>query len=364
MIKAIHFILRKFYHLFANDKKEGYRFAFLVHPRGLGDIHQKYPFARVFPDWFVKKIFWMIGPVVIGKIHGLKNKEGEKINGDIIAVPLVAKDMLVDRKRSARAVEKAICLAEKRGAKIVGLGSLTSVVVHGGIDVANRANAKITNGNALTSYMAHEGIRMICKKRGLDVAHSKVAIVGATGSIGSAVAKLLIRDDGVCNEILLGRTAEHLERLKKEMREDFPAANSHIATDIGEIKEADVVVVATSADGAIIKESDLKKNAIVYDVTQPQNVPASIIEERPDVVVVDGAISKLPEGVWYTVNMKLARGESFSCLAETMILALEKYDRDFCIGHATLSQVDIIADLALKYGFERAPLRSWGKIIQ
>jgi predicted amino acid dehydrogenase len=342
---------------------DDYRFAFLVHPRGFTDIYTTFPFTHFLPKWIIRKCFLLIGPLVIGKVFGLKTKEGKMIKGEIIVVPMTARDMMADKKRAAREVERSLRFAAKRGAKMVGLGSLTSPVVGGGVDVIGKFDTKITNGNALTAFMAYEGVRIACEKKGIDMTKAQFAIVGATGSTGSAVLKLLIRDGLVKNEILVGRTPEHLENAAKELRASFPNINVRETTDIHEIINADVVVVATSAEGAIIKAADLKKNAIVYDVTQPQNVPQSIIGERPDVVVVDGAISKLPEGVGYTVNMGLARGESFSCLAETMILAQEKYNEDFSVGRVTLQNIDIISRLAEKYGFKRAPLRSWGKII-
>jgi predicted amino acid dehydrogenase len=322
-----------------------------------------YPITRYFPRWVIRKLFLLIGPIVVGKVKGLKTKDGEPIKGDIIVVPMVARDMMADKKKAALEVERSIRFAVKRGARMVGLGALTSPVVGGGVDVAGKFNTKITNGNALTAFMAYEGIRIICKRRGVDMKTAQFAIVGATGSTGSAISKMLLRDAGASHEILIGRTPEHLESIKKELNISFPSAEIKITTDITELKKADVVVVATSAEGAIIKSGDLKENAIIYDVTQPQNVPPSIVEERPDIVVVDGAISKLPEGVSYTVNMGPVSGESFSCLAETMVLAQEKYDEDFSVGRVAIQNIDTISRLAEKNGFTRAPLRSWGKII-
>jgi predicted amino acid dehydrogenase len=340
-----------------------HHFAFLVHPRGFEDIYIKYPIARYVSKYFVRRILLTIGPIVVGKVYGLKTLDGTSVKGEIITVPMTARDMLADRSRAALEVARAIELAEKHGATMVGLGSLTSVVVSGGTDVAGKYTTKITNGNALTVFMAYEGIRIICDKKSVDLKKAVVAVVGGTGSTGSAISKILARDAGVRNEILIGRTPEHLSAAVKEMQAAYSDMNIRFTTDVHEIIHADIIVVATSADSAIIEPKDLKKNAIIYDVTQPQNVPRSVVQERSDVVVVDGAISKLPEGVGYTLNMGLSKGESFSCLAETMILGTENYEKDFSIGRVTLDNIDVISELAKKYGFTRAPLRSFGKII-
>ena len=345
-------------------ERDEYRFAFLVHPRGFGDIYRTYPFTRFFPKWLIRKVFLLIGPMSIGKVYGLETLDGKKVKGEIIIVPLIARDMLADKKRAKEEVEHSILLAEKHGARMVGLGSLTSVVVGGGADILGKFKTKITNGNALTVFMAYKGICAVCVKRKVNMTQAKFAIVGASGSTGSGISKMLVRDGGVRNVLLVGRTREHLENVSEEMRNILPGVNVMITTDIHDIVNADVAIVATSAEGAILKSTDLKQDAIVYDVTQPQNISSSVAKERPDVLVVDGAISKLPEGVGYTVDMGLARGESFSCLAETMLLAVEKYHEDFCIGRVTLPKVDIISRYAEKHGFTIAPIRSWGKIIE
>jgi predicted amino acid dehydrogenase len=341
-----------------------HRFAFLVHPRGFNDIYLTFPFTRFLPKWLVRKVFLLIGPMVVGKVYGLKTSDGKTAKGEIITVPMTARDMLENRELAAREVEGCIRLAEKRGARMVGLGSLTSVVVGGGVDVVGKFKTKITNGNALTVFMAYQGIRAVCEKKGIDMKTAQFAIVGASGSTGSGISKMLIRDGGARSElIMIGRTPSHLESLSNEMQEFFPDAKVKITNDMTETIHADVVIVATSAEGAILKAENLKKNAVVYDVTQPQNVTRSIMDGRPDLLVVDGAITKLPEGVGYTVNMGLVKGESFSCMAETMLLGLEKYPEDFCIGRVTMEKIDTISILAESYGFKPAPLRSWGKII-
>ena len=345
-----------------NNLKE-FRFAFLIHPRGFEDIYVKYPIARYIPKWLLRKILLMTGPLVVGKIYGLKTNDGEEVKGEIIAIPMTGRDMMKDRKKASREVERGVKLASNRGNRIIGLGSLTSVVVSGGVDMVGKYKTKITNGNALTVFMAFEGIRTICQKKDIDMSKAKFAIIGATGSIGSGISKLLIRDGGVQNAILIGRTPEHLQKAKAEFIRLNPNLSIEVSDNLTQVADVDVVVVATSAEGTILTSEKLKKNAIIYDVTQPQNVSKSISLERPDVVVVDGAISKLPEGVGYTTKMGLSKGEAFSCMAETMILAKEKYKDDFSVGHVSLENVDTIARLARENGFKRAPLRSWGKII-
>jgi len=270
--------------------------------------------------------------------------------------------MLKNKELAQKKVVQAIKSAKKRGAKVVGLGSLTSPVVGGGVDIAGKYGLHVTNGNAFTAHMTMEGIRKSAGKMGINLSESTVAVVGATGSIGQAVSKLLIRDDKVAELIVIGRTPENVDALRAEIKKINPNANVVARTDMNIVSTADVVVVATSASGAIMGSEHLKKNALVYDITQPQNVPESIREERSDVVVVDGAIVQLPEGVSYKFNLGIPPQTAFACMSETIILGAENIDYD-SVGKVTIDQVENMDLLSKKYNFTLAPLLSWGKPI-
>jgi len=312
-------------------------FAFLVHPRNMKDIYRKYPSAKYVPQFLVTFFLKFIGPVPVARINGIKPTKGL-----IISLPITAEYMLKEKAEAKKKVVQAIKYAKKRGAKIIGLGSLTSPVVGGGVDVAGRYGVRITNGNALTAYMTMGGIKESADKLGINLSESTVAVVGATGSIGQAVSKLLVRDYEVAELVVIGRTPENVDALRAEIKKINPNANIVARTDMNIVSTADVVVVATSASGAIMGSEHLKKDALVYDITQPQNVPESIREERPDVVVVDGAIVQLPEGVSFKFNLGIPPQTTFACMAETIILAAENLNYD-SVGKVTIDQVENIS---------------------
>lgn len=341
------------------------KFAFLVHPRDLNDVFKKYPLLRFFPERIVKFFLKIKSPIVVSKINGLvSQKTGLPANGLLVSIGMTAKEMLDNREMAKTEVIRAVEFSRKLGAKIVGLGALTSPMVNGGADLVGKYNIKITNGNTLTAGMTMVGIKKTIEMNGKIDKQSTFAIVGATGSIGSAISKLIIRDKLTTKMILIGRTQERLSALK-----DFLAMNLQgdsdlkitTSTDLISLKEADVIVVTTSADSALIKGPLLKRGAIVYDITQPRNTSEMIKTERPDVLVVDGALVKLPIGVGYNFDSGLPMRVNFSCLAETMILAAEDTTSDFSIGDVDIEKVDSINTLAVRYNIEAAPLMSWGE---
>jgi len=346
-------------------EKKSPEFAFLVHPRNLDDVYRRFPVLKFFPRIIVRYVLRHFRPIVLTKVTGLvSKKDGLRKDGLIITLTNIAEDMLADRKFASKKVVQAVKFAKKKGVKIVGLGALTSPVVGGGKDLIGKYGVAVTNGNALTAAMTMDGIKRSAQLKKILMNESTVAVVGATGSIGEAVSLFLAKEDMAKELIIIGRTPEHLDtlllKLKKISNSNFRIT---ISTDVSIIKKADVVIVATSSRDALIKEHDLKKNALIYDITQPQNVSISIKDKRKDILVVDGAIVQLPDNAGPRFNIGLPYGTTFACLAETMILAAEDPQNNFSIGKVKLEQITHIARLAETYDLKLAPLRSWGDII-
>ena len=304
-------------------------------------------------------------PVTLVEVKGLKSqKSGEEIKGYIISITMTSEQMLKDRKRAARKIVSATKFAKKKGAMIIGLGSLSSPVMNGGVDLVEEYGIFVTNGNALTAGVTLLGVKEIAKRKKITFSKSTVAVVGATGSVGQAVSKLLVRDCSVGKIVIIGRTPSNIVRLGEELEKMKEHTEVIQSTKISDIKFADIIITATSSSEVLIRSEHLKKNTIVYDVTQPQNVARSIKKERKDVLVIDGGIVKLPPGVTCRFNMGIPRGTAFACFTETLLLAAEEIKKDFSIGKVKLEQVDYILKIADKYGVELAPLTNWGEPIE
>ena len=355
-MKSIILVLHAFRDLFIrwlpNFHKKEYAFAFLVHPRNILDVYRKYPLAKYLPEnilIFVLRRFW---PVILAETEGLKDKAGNPVRGWIITLPLTAEQMLEDRILAGKKILDGVKLAEKMGSAIIGLGAFTSSLTDGGNSIMSSAKISVTNGNALTAGVTVSAIEKIIKDLRKKNPRKRInlAIVGATGSIGSAVAQILALKMKSGSLVLIGRTPENIEKLKNEIKEIGSAAKITIGVELKDIVKCDIVVVSTSAKGAVIQPEHLKKNAIVYDISQPKNTSEKIKNERPDVKFIDGGLVKTPE-INYHFNFGIPKETAFACLAETMILAAERIDGHFSLGKVGPEKIKKITALAAKYNF-------------
>lgn len=328
-------------------------FAFLIHSRDYTDVQRKFKIAKFLPKSWVE--FWCLHwpPIVVSKIKGLKDKDGQECRGWLIGIPMTAKQMVENRKLAKEKIVKAINKAEKLGAKIVGLGALTSSVTNGGLDLINEATTTITSGNALTAGISFEHVDEIIKNNSIQ----KIGIIGATGSIGQAITKLLIKKYPQKEFILFAHTKENLNNLINILTEISSQTKiSGFIDNLIQLKEVNLVVVATSAPDAFIKSEFIRNGAIIYDISQPQNISLSDIKERPDLKIYDGGLVIIPQ-LECELPLGLPKRTVFACLAETILLSFERYNTNFSMGKVELSKIQKIMDLAKKYKFRPATLR-------
>lgn len=352
---SIFQVLRDFFLcLFPFYVHRDYRFAFLVHSRDLSDVYRKFPFTKKLPPKIVE--FWCkhSWPIIVSKITGLKSqKDNKEISGYIIGIPMTAKQMLENRELAVRRIVQACKLAEKLGVKMVGLGALTSSVTKGGLDLIGKIKVKITTGNALAVAITFEHIQKILEK---NPNVQKIAIVGGTGSIGQVISKLLIRSFSEKEYLIFARTKEHLDDLLQGLRQisNKVKLNGYL-NNIQNLKEAELVIIATVAIEAIVKPQYLKQNAIIYDMTQPKNIDHQTIKERYDLLVYDGGLIDIPDFKG-KLPFNLPSQRIYACLGETILLALEYYQENFSLGKTEIEKVSYIKQLAKKYNFKPAKL--------
>jgi predicted amino acid dehydrogenase len=116
---------------------------------------------------------------------------------------------------------------------------------------------------------------------------------------------------------------------------------------------ADVVVCCTSATEHIVREECLRHSAVVCDVSRPSNLSAQVAACRPDVTVLNGGVVRLPGGASLGFNTSLPPGHAYACMAETMMLAMEKRYEDMSLGFdLPLAQVLEMGRLADESDFQ------------
>lgn len=340
------------------------KFAFLIHPINIDDIYKKYDFLKILPKKMVEMIISKLSPSVVSKITGIKSVNGTS-EGWFIGLPLTSK-MIIDMPEEyvLKKIIKSGRIAEKLGAKLIGLGAYTSVIGDAGITVANNLDIAVTTGNTYTVAAAFEATKKACSLLNKNFKQSNIAIVGATGSIGKVCAELAYRESN--NITLIARNNDKLIEIKDELNNKYDNdVKLKCCTNIEKgISSADVIITVTSSLEDIIKPEYIKSGAVICDVARPRDVSKLVEKKRKDVLVIEGGVIEVPKEINFNFNFGFPKGLCYACMAETMILALEGKYENFSLGREIeIEKVDEINKLAKKHGFKVGGLRSFEKVI-
>jgi fatty aldehyde-generating acyl-ACP reductase len=338
-------------------------FAFIIHPiEPKKDVARKFKLFGYLPTSIIDYFCLFFPPVYISHITGIRSITGHEIEGWFVACPLTPTRMTqVPTEVAYRKIVQTGRLAEKLGAKILGLGAFTSVVGDAGITISKCLSIPVTTGNSYTVAMAVEAAREASRQMEIILSEAKAAIVGATGAVGSVCAQLLARD--VAEMILVGRRLPRLEEVRAHVQA-MGGAHVSLATDIEAIKDADLIVTVTSTIETIIEPHHLKPGAVVLDVARPRDVSRQVAEERNDVLVIEGGMVEVPGPVNFGFDFGFPPKMAYACMAEVMILALEGRYESYTLGRdITAEQVEEIASLAAKHGFRLGGFRSFERAV-
>lgn len=106
---------------------------------------------------------------------------------------------------------------------------------------------------------------------GIDLAKARVAVVGATGDIGSAVCRWLSRRSGVADLLLVARQQQRLNDLRTEL------GGGEVLSLEEALPEADVVVwVASLPQTLTIDSASLRKPCLMIDGGYPKNLDGKV----------------------------------------------------------------------------------------
>lgn len=334
-------------------------FAFIVHPiDAKRDVARKYPLARYAPDslieWFLKRK----KPMVLSEITGIRGIDGSETRGWFIGCPLTPKMMLeLPLELVYDRIVECCVLAEKQGAKLIGLGAFTAVVGDGGVTIAKRSPIAVTTGNSYTVATAIDGTLEAAALMGINPSVSTLAVVGATGSIGRTCAQLLAPT--FARTVLIGRNRARTEEVAA-----LVGHGVEVATDVAAISSADVVITVTSAEGEVIQPEHLKVGAVVCDVARPRDVSLRVSKERDDVLVIEGGVVAVPGDVDFGMSFGFPEKTAYACMSETMMLALEDRAESFTLGKdVSVEQVQETREMAKRLGFCLAGFRSFEKAV-
>ena len=341
------------------------KFAFIIHPiNAKRDVARKggiYRVAQYLPEQTVEWLIKHKDPIVASHITGVVSPTGAQAEGWFIACPLTPRQMMeLPQEFVYHRLTQCGQLAESLGAKIIGLGAFTSVVGDGGQSVAKNLNIAVTTGNSYTVATAVEGALDAARRMEIDIARSKVAVVGASGSIGRTCAQLLA--PRAAQVALIGRDRARLEVVKEELTGADVTVHDEVHAGL---RDARIIITVTSATDAVIQPEDLAPGCVVCDVARPRDVSVRVARERDDVLVIEGGVVAVPgEAVDFRFNFGFPVKMAYACMSETMILALEGRYESFTLGKdVSTEQVTEISRLAQKHGFHLAGYRSFERAV-
>ncbi len=342
------------------------KFAFLIHFRHAynTDISLYWKPLQKVPNALYQNIFTRIKtPSVKWSEIYLNTPQAKKsLIGRNEIILLSGKDMLnLGPKEMHKRIDGVINKLARRGYENIGLGALTSPMTLGGGMLEQRKDVSITNGNAFTATSLYRAVVKLLEANPKLVENQ--AIVGATGSVGSCLAKLLVKKNYCDKLLLVARNQTKLERLKKELKAISPSVSIEVSNKMSSIKNSNLITLLTASSHNIVEPEMLRPHAVVLDGTQPRNTSPQLLEQRPDVTVIDGGIVSIPGITLAQGSIGLPLNSYYACFSETLLWALDGQSEHFSIGNPTVEQAEYMDKLAKKYqslGFGLADFTSFG----
>lgn len=340
------------------------KFSFIIHPLGFEDFYRKFDWMEKLPESILKKATKHVPPFKVSKITGIKSLTGKEIEGYFFACPLTSEQMInLDEEFVINKIINTVKKCKKVGSNIVGLGSFTSVVGDKGITISKNVDIPVTTGNSYTVATALEGTKLAANKMGMNLKNEIVSVIGANGSIGKTVSRLIAND--VKKLKLVSRNLNQLQNLKTLIEREN---NDIEVTFTDQIKEAlDVSRIIITVSGAVetlFSPQDLLSGSVVCDVARPRDVAHNVNGQRNDVLVIEGGIVGIPGDVNFNFNFGVDGPNAYACMAETMLLTLESKFTNYSLGpEIKISKVKEIKNIAQKHGFKLAGLRSYGSLL-
>tara|TARA_Y100001968_G_scaffold302160_1_gene315230 strand:- start:9452 stop:10492 length:1041 start_codon:yes stop_codon:yes gene_type:complete len=304
---------------------------------------------------------WCTAPPQLVEHVKVVSATGKEIEGAYIDSCFVP-EMLSRFKTARRKVLNAMELAQKKGINITALGGFTSIIFENFNLLQNKQVRnttldweRFTTGNTHTAWVICRQLENNAPLIGIDLKKAKVAVVGATGDIGSAVCRWLANRTGVAELLLVARQQQPLEKLQQEL------GGGTINTLEEALPKADAVIwVASMPKTLEIQSSNLRKPCLMIDGGYPKNLDEKF--SGNGIHVLKGGIVEFFKDIGWNMmelaEMEKPQREMFACFAEAMLLEFENCHTNFSWGrnNITLEKMDFIGNASLKHGFSAVGL--------
>ncbi len=303
--------------------------------------------------------FWCMAPPQIVDEFTVTSMTGQVAEGVYIESCFLPEMLAGGKfKTASRKILNAMAHAQKRGINITALGGFASIIFENfNLDKITQVRdvalslERFTTGNTHTAYIICQQVIQGAKALGINLAESAVAVVGATGDIGSAVCTWLHHKEGVDQLLLVARNQERLTQFRQQL------GCGEVLSLEQALPLADVIVwVAALGQALTLDPLTLKKPCLIIDGGYPKNLQKMIRSE--EIYILEGGIVEHSLAINWKIQdfFRIAKPNHrlFACFAESMLLELEGLHTSYSWGRnqITLEKMAEIGAFSRKHGFQ------------
>lgn len=154
-------------------------FAFIIHPIDpKRDVQRKYPLlGTLLPESLINFFSGYWPPVYISHITGIRSAAtGKEIEGWFVACPYTPRRMMtLPPSKVYRKIIQTGKLAQKVGARLLGLGAFTSVVGDAGVTISRGLTIPVTTGDSYTVAVAVAAVKEAARRMHIDLRNATAA---------------------------------------------------------------------------------------------------------------------------------------------------------------------------------------------
>lgn len=238
------------------------------------------------------------------------------------------------RAEVIRSLEQALEIASSYGCTVGVLGGFTSIVSGNGMSVRAPPGMRVSTGNSFTVAVGMRRLQDSCAEKKIDLhdPDTRVAIVGATGNIGRSIAQQIVRKLPITRLTLISRSMDKLEKMKtqllslnEEKKGNSPAYDIKTSTDMMDMSECNIIVIATATAKPIVFPKHLhpEREILLADLSVPSSVSREALDMPNLKKIPIGGTVTVPGEPDYVLHPLLEPGTVFCCSAEAMLLGLE-----------------------------------------
>ena len=298
--------------------------AFIVHPPDAHLFKSYIHFLR--PDKSYRnelliKLFEWTPSYKVKEFSNLGFNGNTGIDASFIMVPFLPEMRDISLRQVVEKIDSALEIATSAGCTVAAMGGFTSIVLQGQErDFAEKHGIRITSGNSLTATIILKSIESIAVRFGIDLSGASIAIIGASGDIGSACMGYLCTR--VKQMYATGRSIYALEEAVNRHREYM--SSDVVITDNNReaIENSRICIFVTSAYNYLFTVKDFKPGTIVCDASAPLNVKVDG-PLRDDVFLYHGGVTSIPFPIVAGFDIGLPSTYTFyGCQLEGLLLGL------------------------------------------